>query len=169
MGSEWRSHWRLGLIWLGAGFMAGCGGADGGQSISAGQDATGQERESANVQAASNEQADMVSLPSGLQYQVLIAADGPRPAAEHLVTVHYEGRLLDGTVFDSSLQRGVPAQFRLNRVIAGWTEGLQLMAPGAKWRLTIPPELAYGSRGAGNLIGPNATLEFDVELISFSE
>ena len=109
----------------------------------------------------------VVTIPSGLRYEVLVAADGPQPAADAAVLVHYEGRLQDGTVFDSSLERGAPASFRLNQVIAGWTEALQLMSPGAKWRLTIPPELAYGDQGAGDLIGPGATLIFDVELLDF--
>ena len=108
-------------------------------------------------------------LPSGLQYEVLVAAEGPTPRADSQVTTHYEGRLIDDTVFDSSIARGSPASFRLNQVIAGWTEALQLMSPGAKWRLFIPSELAYGERGAGQLIGPHATLVFDVELISIDD
>ena len=104
-------------------------------------------------------------LPSGLQYQVLTGGAGAKPAATDTVTTHYEGRLIDGTVFDSSLARGEPASFPLNRVIPGWTEALQLMQPGAKWRLFIPPELAYGDRPAGS-IPPNSTLIFEVELLS---
>ena len=112
---------------------------------------------------------EVVVLPSGLQYEVLVAAEGPNPRADSQVTTHYEGRLIDDTVFDSSIARGSPASFRLNQVIAGWTEALQLMSPGAKWRLFIPSELAYGERGAGQLIGPRATLVFDVELISIDD
>ena len=112
---------------------------------------------------------EVAVLPSGLQYEVLVAAEGPTPNADSRVTTHYEGRLIDDTVFDSSVARGSPASFRLNQVIAGWTEALQLMSPGAKWRLFIPSELAYGERGAGQLIGPHATLVFDVELISIDD
>ena len=119
--------------------------------------------------AQNAERAEVVVLPSGLQYEVLVAADGPNPGAASKVTTHYEGRLIDDTVFDSSIARGSPASFRLNQVIAGWTEALQLMSPGAKWRLFIPSELAYGERGAGQLIGPHATLVFDVELISIDD
>jgi FKBP-type peptidyl-prolyl cis-trans isomerase len=107
---------------------------------------------------------EVTALESGLQYEVLEAAEGPRPNADDVVTTHYEGRLIDGTVFDSSYARGEPASFPLNRVIPGWTEALQLMSPGAKYRLYVPPHLAYGDRPAGN-IPPNATLIFDVELL----
>ena len=102
---------------------------------------------------------------SGLQYEVLVAGDGATPEATDLVTVHYTGTLLDGTVFDSSVQRGQAAEFPVNRLISGWTEALQLMQVGDKWKLYIPPELAYGERGAGGVIGPNATLIFEVELL----
>lgn len=107
---------------------------------------------------------EVTTLESGLQYEVLEPAEGPRPNADDVVTTHYEGRLIDGTVFDSSYARGEPASFPLNRVIPGWTEGLQLMSPGAKYRLYVPPHLAYGDRPAGD-IPPNSTLIFDVELI----
>lgn len=107
----------------------------------------------------------VVTLESGLQYEVLEPGDGAPPEATDVVTTHYEGRLIDGTVFDSSYQRGEPASFPLDRVIAGWTEGVQLMSPGAKYRLYVPSELAYGDRAAGS-IPPNSTLIFDVELIS---
>ena len=106
------------------------------------------------------------TLPSGLQYQVLEEGTGKSPAASDKVTTHYHGTLIDGTVFDSSYERGQPATFPVNGAIAGWTEALQLMKEGAKWRLFIPSELAYGSQGAGDTIGPNTTLIFDVELIS---
>jgi FKBP-type peptidyl-prolyl cis-trans isomerase FklB len=106
------------------------------------------------------------TLPSGLQYQVLQEGTGKSPAKTDKVTTHYHGTLIDGTVFDSSYERGQPATFPVNGVIAGWTEALQLMKEGAKWRLFIPSNLAYGSQGAGDAIGPNSTLIFDVELIS---
>ncbi len=106
------------------------------------------------------------TLPSGLQYRVLTEGTGKSPEANDTVTVHYKGTLVDGTEFDSSYKRGQPASFQVNGVIAGWTEALQLMKEGAKWQLFIPPGLAYGDKGAGNVIGPNATLIFEVELIS---
>ena len=96
---------------------------------------------------------------------MLKTGEGDKPAATDVVKVHYEGRLLDGTVFDSSYQRGAPAEFPLNGVISGWTEGLQLMTVGSQWELYIPPELAYGPQGAGGAIGPNSTLIFKVELL----
>lgn len=108
----------------------------------------------------------VVETASGLQYIVLTEGDGPSPAATDWVTVHYEGKSLDGKVFDSSYERGEPSEFVLNKVISGWTEGVQLMKVGSKYRFFIPPDLAYGARGAGEDIGPNATLIFEVELIS---
>ena len=108
----------------------------------------------------------VVTLPSGLQYQVLKEGNGKKPTAKDSVKCHYEGFLIDGTVFDSSVQRGEPAVFGLQQVIAGWTEGLQLMQEGAKYRFFIPYRLAYGEGGAGQLIPPYAALIFDVELIS---
>jgi len=105
---------------------------------------------------------------SGLQYEILTEGNGPKPSASSKVTCHYHGTLTDGTVFDSSVQRGQPATFPLNMVIKGWTEALQLMPTGSKWRLFLPPHLAYGERQTGSFIGPNSTLIFDVELISFS-
>ncbi len=109
------------------------------------------------------------TLPSGLQYKVIKAGTGKKPKASDTVTVNYRGTLIDGTEFDSSLRRGQPATFPVSGVIPGWTEALQLMAEGAKWQLFVPPNLAYGERGAGGLIGPNATLIFEVELISVQE
>ncbi len=106
-----------------------------------------------------------MTLPSGLQYQVLKEGNGKSPKATDKVVCHYEGMLIDGTMFDSSVQRGEPATFPLNGVIAGWTEGLQLMKEGAKYRFFIPYQLGYGERGAGASIPPFATLVFDVELI----
>ena len=107
----------------------------------------------------------VVTLPSGLQYQVLKEGDGKKPSATDQVVCHYEGTLIDGTVFDSSYQRNQPATFGLNQVIAGWTEGVQLMQEGAKYRFFIPYNLAYGERGAGAQIPPFADLVFDVEWI----
>lgn len=107
----------------------------------------------------------VVALPSGLLYQVLNEGSGKKPTAEDTVECHYEGRLIDGTVFDSSYKRGESATFPLNGVIAGWTEGVQLMSEGAKYRFFIPYQLAYGERGAGAAIPPFAALVFDVELI----
>lgn len=107
----------------------------------------------------------VTTLPSGLQYQVLKEGNGKSPKATDKVVCHYEGMLVDGTMFDSSIQRGEPATFPLNGVIAGWTEGLQLMKEGAKYRFFIPYQLGYGERGAGASIPPFATLVFDVELI----
>lgn len=103
--------------------------------------------------------------PSGLQYEVLEEGTGKQPSAGDNVTVHYTGKLIDGTVFDSSVDRGAPATFGVTQVIPGWVEALQMMKEGAKWRLFIPSNLAYGPNGAGNIIGPNSTLIFDVELI----
>ena len=113
------------------------------------------------------QRAEVTTTPSGLQYEVLTpGSGGTSPKATDKVTVHYTGKNLDGSVFDSSVERGEPATFGLNQVIAGWTEGVQLMSPGAKYRFYIPSELAYGERGAGSDIAPGATLMFDVELIS---
>jgi FKBP-type peptidyl-prolyl cis-trans isomerase FklB len=110
----------------------------------------------------------IVCLPSGLQYAVITEGpEGPKPKATDTVTCHYEGKLLDGRVFDSSVRRGQPASFPLNRVISGWTEALQLMTAGSKWVLFLPPHLAYGEQQAGALIEPNSTLIFEVELLSF--
>ena len=107
----------------------------------------------------------VVQTSSGLQYMVLKEGTGAKPGPTDTVTVHYTGRLLDGTVFDSSVERGEPASFPLDKVIPGWTEGLQLMSEGSQYRFFIPSELAYGSKGAGDQILPNSTLIFDVELI----
>ena len=106
------------------------------------------------------------TLPSGLQYKILKEGTGPKPKATDSVTTHYKGTLIDGTEFDSSYSRGEPAQFRVNGVIKGWTEALQLMPVGSQWKLCIPSDLAYGERQAGPQIGPNSTLTFDVTLVS---
>ena len=110
---------------------------------------------------------EVIDLPSGLQYEVLVTGAGEKPLAHNEVTCHYHGTLMDCTIFDSSVQRGQPASFPLNMVIKGWTEGLQLMPIGSKWRFFIPPHLGYGDRQVSAQIGPNCTLIFDVELISF--
>ena len=109
--------------------------------------------------------AGVVTLPSGLQYQVLQNGEGAKPTASDKVKCHYHGTLINGTVFDSSVQRGQPAVFGVSQVIPGWVEALQLMSVGSKWRLFIPSELAYGEQGAGDVIEPNSTLIFDVELL----
>ena len=108
---------------------------------------------------------EVKTLESGLQYEVITEGDGQKPASNDTVKVHYTGKLIDGTVFDSSVERGQAAVFGVTQVIPGWVEALQLMSVGSKWRLYIPSELAYGAQGAGNVIGPNATLIFDVELL----
>jgi len=108
---------------------------------------------------------NVITLPSGLQYEILTEGRGEKPKATDKVKCHYHGTLLNGTVFDSSVQRGQPAVFGVNQVIKGWVEALQLMAVGSKWRLFIPSDLAYGEQGAGGSIEPNATLIFDVELL----
>lgn len=111
------------------------------------------------------EKAGVTELPSGLQYQILQKGSGTKPASSDQVKCHYHGTLIDGTVFDSSVQRGEPAIFGVSQVIPGWVEALQRMETGAKWRLFIPSALAYGERGAGEKIEPNSTLIFDVELL----
>ncbi len=115
--------------------------------------------------AENRKKLGVIELPSGLQYKVLAEGDGEIPTSKDKVKCHYHGTLIDGTVFDSSVQRGQPAVFPVNGVIQGWVEALQLMSTGSKWRLFIPSELAYGSNGAGGSIGPNSTLIFDVELL----
>lgn len=108
---------------------------------------------------------EVKTTSSGLQYEVVEEGNGPVPTANDQVKVHYTGRLIDGTVFDSSIERGEPATFGVTQVIPGWVEALQMMKAGSKWRLYIPSQLAYGPNGAGGAIGPNATLIFDVELL----
>ncbi|MCB0580301.1 MAG: FKBP-type peptidyl-prolyl cis-trans isomerase [Phaeodactylibacter sp.] len=114
---------------------------------------------------ANAQREEVTVLPSGLQYEVLQSGEGKKPGATDKVTVHYHGTLIDGTVFDSSVERGQPATFGVNQVISGWTEALQLMPEGSKWKLYIPSDLAYGPRGAGPKIGPYSTLVFEVELL----
>ncbi len=115
--------------------------------------------------AENKKNQDVVELPSGLQYKILTQGEGDIPTATDEVKCHYHGTLIDGTVFDSSVQRGQPAVFPVNGVIKGWIEALQLMATGSKWRLFIPSDLAYGKQGAGGAIEPDSTLIFDVELL----
>ena len=132
------------------------------------------EKAAANLKAgkefleSNKKKPGIFSLPSGLQYEVITDGSGEKPNAISMVTCHYHGSLIDGTVFDSSVKRGQPATFPLNRVISGWTEGLQLMGVGSKWRFFIPPKLAYGDRQTGSDIGPNSTLIFEVELLGVS-
>ena len=132
------------------------------------------EKAAANLKAgqdfleANKAKPGVVALPSGLQYEVITQGGGPKPSASNKVTCHYHGTLINGTVFDSSVRRGQPATFPLNAVIKGWTEGLQLMPTGSKWRFFIPPGLGYGERQVSAEIGPNSTLIFEVQLISFT-
>lgn len=112
------------------------------------------------------ERPGVVTLPSGLQYEVLKSGEGRKPNATDKVRCHYEGRLVDGTLFDSSIQRGEPAVFGVNQVISGWVEALQLMSEGDKWKLYIPYNLGYGEQGAGGAIPPYSTLVFEVELLN---
>ena len=118
---------------------------------------------------ANGKKQGVVTTTSGLEYQVLVAGTGPKPSLTDTVTTHYTGTLIDGTVFDSSVERGSPASFPVNGVIPGWVEALQMMPVGSKWRIVVPPELAYKERGAGNRIGPNEALIFEVELISMKD
>ncbi|MBJ2183128.1 MAG: FKBP-type peptidyl-prolyl cis-trans isomerase [Muribaculaceae bacterium] len=115
--------------------------------------------------AENGKRAEVKTTPSGLQYEVVTEGDGPVPTAQDRVVVHYTGRLIDGTVFDSSEERGEPATFGVTQVIPGWVEALQMMKAGSTWRLYIPSALAYGPQGAGGAIGPNQTLIFDVTLL----
>jgi FKBP-type peptidyl-prolyl cis-trans isomerase FklB len=115
--------------------------------------------------AANRLRPGVTALPSGLQYEVILEGNGVKPTPSSNVTCHYHGTLIDGTVFDSSVKRGQPATFPLNMVIKGWTEGLQLMPAGSKWRFFIPPDLGYGNRQVSAEIGPNSTLVFEVELL----
>lgn len=108
---------------------------------------------------------NVVTLPSGLQYEVIKEGNGKKPKANDRVRCHYEGTLIDGTLFDSSIKRGEPAVFGVNQVIKGWVEALGLMSEGAKWKLYVPSDLAYGAQGAGDMIPPHSTLIFEVELI----
>lgn len=123
-------------------------------------------KEGADFLEANKTKDGVVALPDGLQYKILTAGTGPKPAPTDSVVCNYRGTLINGTEFDSSYKRGQPATFGVNQVIKGWTEALQLMPVGSKWQLFLPSDLAYGDRGAGADIGPNATLIFEVELLS---
>lgn len=116
--------------------------------------------------AANKKKEGVVTLPSGLQYKILKAGDGKKPSGDDTVECNYRGTLINGTEFDSSYRTGKPVAFKVSGVIPGWTEALKLMSVGSKWQLFIPPQLAYGERGAGRDIGPNATLIFEVELLA---
>lgn len=130
------------------------------------KEAAGGQAEEGEAFLADNAKREVVTVTaSGLQYEILEAGDGATPTASSTVRTHYHGTLIDGTVFDSSYQRGEPAEFPVNGVIAGWTEALQMMGVGSKWRLYLPYDLAYGERGAGGAIGPYQALVFDVELL----
>jgi len=122
-------------------------------------------QKSADFLVGNQTKEGVVTLPSGLQYKILTPGVGTPPIATDQVRVHYHGTFIDGTVFDSSVERNEPIVFSVNQVIPGWTEALQLMKPGAKWMLYIPPALAYGDKGAGGVIGPNQALVFEVQLI----
>jgi len=126
-------------------------------------------KEGESFLAENKKKADVKTLPSGLQYKVIKAGTGKKPKTNDTVTTHYRGTLIDGTEFDSSYRRGQPASFPVSGVIRGWTEALQFMEEGAKWQLFVPSNLAYGERGMGGVIGPNATLIFEIELISIQE
>ena len=133
------------------------------------QAAAANKTEGAAFLAANKSKDGVVTLPSGLQYKILTAGTGPKPAASDSVKCNYRGTLINGTEFDSSYKRGQPATFAVGQVIKAWTEALQLMPMGSKWQLFVPSSLAYGERGAGAEIGPNATLIFEVELLSIEE
>lgn len=122
-----------------------------------------------NFLAENAKRPEVKTTATGLQYEIVKEGDGPTPNRGDRVTVHYTGKLIDGTVFDSSVERGEPATFGVTQVIPGWVEALQMMKTGSQWRLYIPSKLAYGPNGAGGVIGPNATLIFDVELIKIEK
>jgi FKBP-type peptidyl-prolyl cis-trans isomerase FklB len=139
------------------------------------QDSTNKAKGEENAKAAAafmeknGKDSGVVTTASGLQYKILTPGTGPKPDSSSTVTVHYVGTLLDGTEFDSSVKRGQPVAFPVGNVIKGWTEALQLMPVGSKWKLFVPPALGYGERGAGKQIGPNSALIFEVELISLGD
>ena len=119
--------------------------------------------------AANAARDGVTTTDSGLQYEVLVSGDGPSPGSRSTVVTHYHGTLVDGTVFDSSVERGTPAEFGVHQVIPGWTEALQLMSVGDKWRIACPPALAYGDQGAGDSIPPNTALVFEIHLIEIKD
>ncbi len=138
------------------------------QQAEAAKKFAGAKAEGETFLAENKKREGVTTLPSGLQYEVISSGEGTKPAATDKVTVHYHGMLINGTVFDSSVDRGQPASFPVNGVIKGWVEALQLMSEGDKWKLFIPYDLAYGERGAGHDIGPFSTLIFEVELIKIN-
>ena len=135
------------------------------QSVQRSHSGAKNKKEGAAFLARNRKKSGVVTLPSGLQYQVLRKGKGAKPGPSSRVVTNYRGTLIDGTEFDSSYKRGKPATFPVKGVIAGWTEALQLMPTGSKWKLYVPANLAYGERGAGRMIGPNATLIFEIELL----
>ncbi|MDH3693798.1 MAG: FKBP-type peptidyl-prolyl cis-trans isomerase, partial [Gammaproteobacteria bacterium] len=136
------------------------------EQVAAQQAVAGENKAKGDAFLAENKEKEgVVVTESGLQYKVVTAGEGKQPAADSTVVVHYSGRLIDGTEFDSSYKRETPATFALGGIIPGWGEALQLMKEGAKWQVFIPSELGYGERGAGGAIGPNETLVFDIELL----
>ena len=139
------------------------------QQAKAHEAGTGNRKIGEDFLAANKSKEGVVTLPSGLQYKILTAGNGPKPTASDTVTCNYKGTLINGKEFDSSYKRGEPASFAVGGVIKGWTEALQLMPVGSKWQLFIPADMAYGDRGAGGDIGPGETLIFEVELISIGE
>lgn len=152
--------------WVAAGLLLAIAGT--GLAVAGTSAIRGPASEMSSYLAANKEKPGVQVTESGLQYEILAAGEGEHPTKDDLVLVHYEGRLPDGTVFDSSHEHGQPAAFGVSDVIPGWTEGLQLMRPGGKARFVIPPELGYGARGAGGVIPPNSALEFDVELLAIA-
>lgn len=138
------------------------------QNLQANQAAANQEANEAFLEE-NGQRAEVTELPSGLQYEVLEEGSGPVPGEDNRVKVHYHGTNIDGTVFDSSVERGEPVEFGVTEVIPGWTEALQMMPVGSKWKIYVPSGLAYGERGAGQQIQPYATLIFEIELIEIVE
>jgi FKBP-type peptidyl-prolyl cis-trans isomerase len=139
------------------------------QSRQAAQDSEPNKKLGAEFLAENKKKDGVIETASGLQYKVIRPGKGPKPSPTDIVTVHYRGKLLDGTVFDASYDRGEPIEFGLNQVIRGWSEGVQLMSKGAKYELYIPSDLAYGDQGAGDAIPGGATLIFEIELLSFKK
>lgn len=139
------------------------------QQAKAAEIAEKREALAAQFMEANAQREEVSTTPSGLQYEVLESGSGARPAAQSTVVTHYHGTFIDGTVFDSSVQRGSPAEFGVHQVIPGWTEALQMMSVGDKWRIACPPHLAYGEQGAGDAIPPNTALVFEIHLIEVKD